>query len=406
MTVTIGPQHPSLKEPESFDITLEGERISAVVTKLGYNHRGIEKAAEQRTFIQDIHLIERICGICSHSHSTAFVMATEEVAGIKVPDRANHIRTLIGEIERIHSHFLWLGVAGHEIGFDTLLMYSWRDREPVMDILAMLTGNRVNYGINTIGGVRRDVTPEQLQEVLKLVNGLEERTKYYVDLALSDATLGQRLAKVGYLSPEDATRLGAVGPTARASKVDRDIRRDDPYCSYDKVQFQVCIDDHNDVFGRTVVRVCELMESYKIIRQLIATMPDGPVKAKAPRRIPVGEAIARYEAPRGEDYHYVRGNGTDKPERVKVRAPTLANLAAVAKMMEQNYLADVPIIIAAIDPCFSCTDRAIRVNDAHGDSRVTTWRELRAQGIEWYRREAGVDFTHLNQKLLKRLAAR
>ncbi len=407
VTIPIGPQHPSLKEPAGFDITLQGERIVHSAVKLGYNHRGIEKAAEERTFVQDLHLIERVCGICSHSHSTAFAMAVEEVAGVKVPDRARHIRTLIGEIERIHSHFLWLGVAGHEVGFDTLLMYSWRDREPVMDVLAMLTGNRVNYGINTIGGVRRDVTSEQLQQVGRLVDQLEERTRYYLELAATDATIGQRLAGVGYLSHQDAVRLGAVGPTARASKVATDVRREDPHLSYGEVEFDVVTDDHNDVLGRTLVRVSELMQSYRIIRQLVATMPDGPVTAKAPRRIPVGEAIARYEAPRGEDVHYVRGNGTDRPERVKVRAPTLANLSAVSKMMEHSYLADVPIIIAAIDPCFSCTDRAIRVDDlSRGDSQVLSWKQLRARSIEWYRREAGVDFTRLNQELSRKLATR
>jgi len=285
-------------------------------------------------------------------------------------------------------------------------MYSWRDREPVMDLLAMLTGNRVNYGINTIGGVRRDVTPEQLKAVLEVVDELEERTRYYIDLALSDTTIGQRLAGVGHLSHDDAVRFGSVGPTARASGVDRDIRRDDPYLAYGQLEFQVVTDDHQDVFGRTLVRVGELMQSYRMIRQLVATMPDGPVKAKAPRRIPAGEVFSRYEAPRGENVHYVRANGTDKPERVKVRAATLANVGSVAKMMERNYLADVPIIIAAIDPCFSCTDRAVRVNDlSRGDSAVLSWRELRARSIEWYRREAGVDFTRLNRELSRKLEA-
>jgi NADH-quinone oxidoreductase subunit D len=177
--------------------------------------------------------------------------------------------------------------------------------------------------------------------------------------------------------------------------------------AYKDVEFKVITDNHNDVFGRTLVRVGELMESYKIIRQLIAKMPDGPVKGKAPRRIAAGEGFARYEAPRGEDVHFVKSNGTDKPERVKVRAPTLANLASVAKMLEDNNLADVPIVIAAIDPCFSCTDRAIRVNDlSSGRSDRLTWPELRARGIEWYRREAGVDFSNLNRALGKALEAR
>ena len=404
VTIPIGPAHPSLKEPESFNITLEGERIFSAEVKLGYNHRGIEKAAEDRTFIQDIHLIERVCGICSHAHSTAFCMAVEELAGVTVPPRAQHVRTLVAELERIHSHLLWLGVAGHEIGFDTLLMYSWRDREPVMDLLAMLTGNRVNYGINTIGGVRRDVTAEHLAQVAQVVDVLEERTKYYIELAETDVTLRQRLSGVGHLSHEDAVRFGAVGPTGRASGIDRDTRRDDPYLAYGQVEFEVITDDHEDVLGRTRVRLKELLQAYRIIRQVITTMPDGPMTVKAPRKIRPGEAIVRYEAPRGENLHYVRSNGTDKPERVKVRAPTLANTASVAKMMEENYLADVPIIVAAIDPCFSCTDRALRVN-ADGASEVLSWRELRARGIEHYRRE-GVDFGDLNARLSRRLSER
>jgi NADH-quinone oxidoreductase subunit D len=373
--------------------------------KLGYNHRGIEKAAEDRTFVQDIHLIERVCGICSHAHSTAFCMAVEEVAGLQLPARAQHIRTLVAELERIHSHLLWLGVAGHEIGFDTLLMYSWRDREPVMDLLAMLTGNRVNYGINTIGGVRRDVTRDQLDQVVAALGVLEERTKYYTELARTDSTLRQRLKGVGHLSHDDAVRLGAVGPTARASAIDRDTRRDDPYLAYAALDFRVVTDDHEDVYGRTLVRLGELVESYRIIRQLAATMPDGPLKVKAPRKIPAGEAIVRYEAPRGENLHYVRGNGSDRPERVKVRAPTLANTASVSKMMEENYLADVPIIVAAIDPCFSCTDRAIRVDDPVRGGEVLSWRELRARGVAHYQR-MGVDVPALNKKLAEALPLR
>ena len=391
--VPIGPQHPALKEPESFSVALAGEKIMGVDIRLGYNHRGIEKACEERTYIQDIYLIERICGICSHTHATCFVQAVEEIAGLEVPKRALYLRTLIGELERVHSHLLWLGVAGHEIGFDTLLMYTWRDREIVMDILAALTGNRVNYGMNTLGGVRRDITPEQAREVLKAIDKLEEQTKYYIELALGEATLAARLSGVGVLSREDCVKLGAVGPTARASGVDRDVRRDDPYAAYAEISFNVITDNHNDVFGRTVVRLKELMESYGIVRQLLKNLPDGPIAIKAPRKIPAGEAVSRYEAPRGEDVHYVKANGTEKPERVKVRAPTLANIQAVKKMLENRYLADMPIVIAAIDPCFSCTDRMINVRDAESkNNRLMEWETLRRQGIEHYRR-LGIDFS-------------
>jgi NADH-quinone oxidoreductase subunit D len=396
--VSIGPQHPALKEPESFLLTLRGEKITEMTVRLGYNHRGIEKACEQRTYIQDMYLVERVCGICSHSHSTCFIQAVEEIAKLEVPKRALYIRTLISELERIHSHLLWLGVAGHEIGFDTLLMYTWRDREVVMDILALLTGNRVNYGINTIGGVRRDITPEQIPQILTAIDTLEERTKYYVKVGTEEITLRERLSGVGVLSKEDATRLGAVGPTARASGVDRDTRRDDPYAAYGELDFKVITDNHNDVYGRTLVRLGELMESYKLVRQILKQMPDGPIAVKAPRKIPAGEAVSRYEAPRGEDVHYVKANGTEKPERVKVRAPTLANVQVVSHMLKDRYLADMPIVIAAIDPCFSCTDRTISILDADRNTANTIeWSELRSIGINWYLKQ-GVDFSELNRK--------
>jgi len=259
--VPIGPQHPALKEPESFIVDLRGEKIDAVRMRFGYNHRGIEKGCEQRSFTQDLYLVERICGICSYAHSTAFVQAVEEIAALEIPRRALYIRTIVAELERIHSHLLWLGVAGHEIGFDTLLMYTWRDRELVMILLAQLTGNRVNYGLNTIGGVRRDITAEQIPGILKVVDLLEERTKYYIELASTEETLRQRLANVGVLTREDALSLGAVGPTARASGVDRDTRRDDPYGAYGEVSFKVVTAQSCDVYGRTVVRLGELMEA-------------------------------------------------------------------------------------------------------------------------------------------------
>jgi NADH-quinone oxidoreductase subunit D len=404
MRIPIGPQHPALKEPASFSIALSGEKIMAASVRLGYNHRGIEKACEERTYIQALYLIERICGICSHAHSTAFSQAVEEIAGISAPPRALYIRTLVAELERIHSHLLWLGLAGHEIGFDTLLMYTWKDREIVMDLLASLTGNRVNYGINTFGGVRRDISAEEKEEVLKGMAYLEERTKYYVEVAHEELVMMKRLSGVGVLPHDDAVRLGAVGPTARASGIPRDVRKDDPYAAYGEIDFKVITDDHSDVYGRTLVRLGELMESYGIIRKVINGLPEGPVKVNVPRKVPAGESLSRYEAPRGEDVHYVRSNGTEKPERVKVRAPTLANIQTVAFMLEERYLADLPIVVAAIDPCFSCTDRTISVMGHHGKAGKTLeWEELHRYGIEWYR-QRGIDFSALNKKLARKLS--
>ena len=401
--IPIGPQHPCLKEPACFTVALHGEKLVGLDLRLGYNHRGVEKAAESRTYTQNIYLLERVCGICSHSHATCFIQCVEEVAGLEVPARGRYLRTLIGELERIHSHLLWLGVAAHEIGFDTLLMYSWRDREAVMDLLAALTGNRVNYAANVIGGAKRDVTEQQKQDILKVIDALEERTKYYIEVATEESTLIARLSNVGRISLEDVKLYGTVGPTGRASGLDADVRRDDPYAAYGEIPFNVITDTHCDVFGRAVVRVLELMESYKMVRYIIKNLPDGPIAVKAPRKIPAGEAVSRYEAPRGEDVHYVRGNGTEHPERVRVRAPTMVNLLAVPKMLEGDNLADVPITVAAIDPCFSCTDRAVRVSDPDGgNAKIMTWKEVRQFGIDWHRKN-GIDFTDLNKRLAKRI---
>jgi len=397
VTIPIGPQHPALKEPANFSITLAGERILEANSRVGYNHRGMEKACEERSYIQDLYLLERVCGICSHAHSMCFAQAVEEIAGLVVPPRARYIRTLFGELERIHSHLLWLGVAGHEIGFDTLLMYSWRDREVVMELLSLLSGNRVNYGINTIGGVKRDITDEQIVRALNDIDLLEERIRYYIDIATTEPSFIARLAGVGYISHEDAVRLQAVGPTGRGSGVPYDMRACDPYAAYGEVDFKVITDNSCDVYARAVVRLLELMESCRIIRQALRELPDGSLCATAPRRVPAGEAVSRVEAPRGEDLHYVKGNGSDKPERVRVRASTLANIQAVGKMMENNNLADVPIIIAAIDPCFSCTDRCIRVIGSDRDDLGL--RALRRHGIDWYRKNRGIEFGGLAKKL-------
>ena len=215
IVIPIGPQHPSLKEPGCFTITLEGEKVVHADIGIGYNHRGLEKACESRNYIQTLYLIERVCGICSHTHSTAFCQGLEELAELSIPRRAAYIRVIVSELERLHSHLLWLGVAGHEIGFDTLFMYSWRDREKVLDVLAEVCGNRVNYGINTIGGVRRDIDDTMLQNILKVVDFLQDQLKYYLDLAMTDTMLSARLAGIGRLSKEDARKYGAVGPVAR-----------------------------------------------------------------------------------------------------------------------------------------------------------------------------------------------
>jgi NADH-quinone oxidoreductase subunit D len=391
----IGPQHPSLDEPSCFNITLEGEKVINAVIGVGYNHRGLEKTCESKTYIQDLYIIERVCGICSHAHSTAFCMAIEELAGVSISKRAEYIRAIVAELERLHSHLLWLGVACHEIGFDTMFMYTWRNREKVLDILASVGGNRVNYGVNTIGGVRRDLDESINADMLKTMDALEEEIKYYADVATTETTLISRLKGIGRLSHEDVIKFGAVGPVARAAGVEDDIRVTEPYGAYKEIPVHIVTDTNADVYGRTVVRIREMQESINIIRFCINNLPDGPLTVRVPRRVPAGEVITRVEAPRGEDIHYIRSNGTDIPDRVRVRAPTEANWHGVKHMLEGGYLADVPITIAAIDPCYSCTDRGTIVKSESG-IREMDWRAMRQYGIDWYKKQ-GIDLTALKR---------
>jgi NADH-quinone oxidoreductase subunit D len=366
-TIAIGPQHPALKEPGSFQFTVDGEIVTKAYVRLGYAHRGIEKAAEQRNWIQDLYLLERICGICSHIHATAYC--------------------LVAELERIHSHFLWIGVSAHEAGFETLFMYSWRDRETVMDLLEGLTGNRVNYSVNVLGGVKCDIDKEQTAAILKGIEFLEERAHHYFDVLTKDTMFLQRTRGIAVMSRNQAEVMGVNGPTARASNVARDIRVEAPYAAYKQYPVKMALDTRGDLEARFVVRVNELFESFRLIRQILATLPEGELAARFPRRVPAGEAVMRVEAPRGELFYFIKSNGTDKPERVKVRTPTICNMTSVIKLAVGNQLADVPMILAGIDPCFSCNDRTVQLRHAkNGSSRMMKWEDLRAHGIEYYQR--------------------
>jgi ech hydrogenase subunit E len=356
-TVPIGPQHPALKEPGHFLFSVDGEIVTDAKIRLGYAHRGIEKFAEQRNWVQNLYLMERICGICSHIHASTYCMSVEQLAGVEIPPRAQVIRTLIAEIERIHSHFLWMGVAAHEAGFDTLFMYSWRDRETIMDLLETITGNRVNYSANLLGGVKCDINAEIEDSILKGLEFLEERTHHYLDIVSSDAVFLQRTRGVGVMTRGQAEVLGAVGPTARASGVGRDIRIEAPYGAYKMFPVNIVLEKNGDLEARYIVRVKELFESYRLIREMLKNLPEGELVARIPRRIKPGEAITRVEAPRGELFYFVKSNGTDTPERVKVRTPTIFNMTSVVKLAVGHQLADIPLILAGIDPCFSCNDR-------------------------------------------------
>jgi ech hydrogenase subunit E len=383
--VPIGPQHPALKEPGHFEFTVDGEMVTHASVRLGYVHRGIEKATEQRTWVQDLYLLERICGICSHTHATAFVLGVEKLAGITAPPRAQAIRVLVAEMERIHSHLLWLGVAAHEAGFDTLFMYTWRDRETIMDLLEGLTGNRVNYSANVLGGVKFDVDAEQADAIRRGLDFLQERTEHYLKVIRRDEMFLRRTRGIGVMTQAEADEFGVVGPTARASGIARDIRIQAPYAAYAAYPVNLVVEHAGDLEARFVVRVRELLESYRVIRAVLDALPDGELSKKLPRRIQRGETISRVEAPRGELFYFVQSGGGDKPTRVKVRTPTLCNLASVLTLVVGHQLADVPMILVGVDPCFSCNDRAV-VLKSKRDEKVWTWEQLRQYGIDFYRK--------------------
>jgi Ni,Fe-hydrogenase III large subunit len=375
--VPVGPQHPALKEPEFFRFEVKGEEIVDVDIRLGYAHRGIEETLARRNYKHNVYLAERICGICNVVHSTTYCQTVEQLAGIEPPERAEYIRALIMEFERIHSHLLWLAVAAHQIGFDTLFMLAMRDREYIMDMRELVSGNRVHSATNTIGGVRRDVRREHIPKLLGGLDKLEESVKYYTDLFRSDRTIISRCSNVGVLTKEDAVKYCAVGPVARASGVKMDLRVDDPYGAYPNLSFDVITESDGDVLAKGMVRLREMMESIEISRQILDKLPGGPLRVPVDMKIPPNETVERTEAPRGELLYYMRSNGTEMPERVRVRTPTYGCFASMKSMFVGGTVAEIPIVLWSIDPCFACNDRVTLVDSKTGKASTLTLEELK-----------------------------
>jgi len=356
-TIPIGPYHPALEEPYKINVSCQGETVQGVDIEIGFNFRSIELLAQRRNYIQDIVLVERVCGICSNCHTMTFCMAAEAIAGIEVPARAGYIRVIMAELERLHSHLLWSGVAAELIGFQTMFMEIFALRELVMDVLEAISGNRVNYAMNCIGGVNRDLTDPD--SILKAVRSIRQSVeKLVIPIFTKDATIIARTKGIGILSKEDAIAYGTVGPLARASGIAEDIRESNPYAAYQELGFKKVVLDTCDVQARVVVRALEMLESLRLIEEALKNLPAGPtVASDVPLSIPAGEATARSEAPRGEVIYYVAADGSDVPARVKIRTPSFMNIPSVRAMVKGQYLADMPLIQASIDPCCSCTDR-------------------------------------------------
>jgi len=386
LRVPFGPVHPALKEPICLRVTVRKEEILDVDIMLGHVHRGIEALAENRNLVQTLYLVERICGICSHSHTTCFIQALEEIGEIKPSERALYLRTLIFELERMHSHLFLLGIMAYEVGFDTLFMFCWHVREKILDLFEEITGNRVHHSMNTIGGVRWDLLPHIVGKVSASMKSVEKSVRYIYDV-FQDETVEKRLCGVGVLNHNEARELCVVGPTARGSGVNMDVRRDYPYAAYDdlKKSFSVVVRESADAYARTEVRILELFESINIIRTILDELPNGQIAMeesvlKLMRIIPEGETVSMVEAPRGELLYFVKTNGNEGLWRLKVRTPTIPNVLGLKPMLIGCEIADIPVTVASIDPCMACANRITLVDPDKGEAKVIDVSTLQRRG--------------------------
>lgn len=350
-----GPQHPVFPEPLQLRLVLEDEKVVEALPAIGYCHRGLEKLAEKKDYLQDVYLIERICGICSFMHSMNYCQGIETLMGLTVPDRGRFLRVIWSEVHRMHSHLLFLGLLADGFGYENLFMQCMRCREDILDVMELTAGNRVMLTTCCVGGVRKDISTEQLDQVLVALDRVAKQLVDLRDAFANDYTVKKRLIGVGCLTPEQAHELGAVGPVAKASGVALDLR-ETGYAAYKELNFKTITETAGDCYARMMVRLRELDQSAELVRQAIKLLPEGPI-ATPFKGNPDGEVAARIEQPRGELLFFIKGNGTKNLDRFRARTPTFANLAPLLQMLPGCELADVPIIVISIDPCISCTER-------------------------------------------------
>ncbi|APC09426.1 NADH-quinone oxidoreductase subunit C [Neomoorella thermoacetica] len=375
--VPLGPLHITSDEPGHFRLFVDGEYIVDADYRLFYVHRGMEKLAENRMdYDQITFLAERICGICGYAHSVAYAAAVETANGIEVPPRAQYIRTILLEVERLHSHLLNLGLAAHLVGFDSGFMHFFRVREKAMQMAEILTGGRKTYGINLIGGVRRDIFKEERDQVLRLIAEIRTELDELLDILINTPNFISRTQGVGRLERQVARDFSPVGPNMRGSGYARDTRADHPYGAYDRVSWEVISKDGCDVLSRELVRAAELYESFNIIEKCLTEMPPGPVLTEGFAYKPHTFALGYTEAPRGENVHWLMTGNNQKLYRWRVRAATYNNWPALRYMFRGNTVSDAPLIVASIDPCYSCTERVTMVDVRKKKARTIEYKEL------------------------------
>ncbi|HDN9017219.1 hydrogenase large subunit [Aeromonas salmonicida] len=381
--VPVGPLHITSDEPGHFRLFVDGEDIIDADYRLFYVHRGMEKLAETRMGYNEVaFLTDRVCGICGFTHSVAYTTSVENAMGIKVPERAKMIRAVLLEVERLHSHILNIGLSSHFTGFDTGFMQFFRVREKSMTLAELLTGARKTYGLNLIGGVRRDIFKEDRIKGAQLVRELRDELKPLVAMLLDTANITSRLVGIGRLDPQIARDFSCVGPMVRASGFKRDVRRVHDFAAYRELPMEIQTLAGCDVQSRVLVRIHELYDSLDMIEFGLEHLPEGPLLTEGFTYQPGKFALGFTEAPRGENVHWSMTGDNQKLFRWRCRAATYANWPALRYMLRGNTVADAPLIIGSLDPCYSCTDRVTLVDPKKGKSTVVSYKEIERYGID------------------------
>jgi len=361
MWLNMGPQHPSTHGVLRLVLALEGERIVDTEVVIGYLHRGMEKLAEAKTYPQFLPYTDRLDYISSHAMNFGYVLAVEKLMGIEVPERAQYIRVMMAELTRISSHLLWLATHALDIGAMTVFLYCFREREMILDLFEMACGARLTTSYFRIGGVASDLPDGFIEQAREFCKIFPKKAKDYDDLILKNRIWLARTINVAKISGEEGLNLGLSGPSIRGSGVHWDIRKDEPYSSYDKLDWEIAVYDGCDVYARYLVRLKEMRESCKIVSQCLDILEklEGPVMAKVPKVIkpPEGEVYASVEAPKGELGFYIVSDGSPKPYRLKIRAPSFANLIPIPTMVRGHLVADVIAAIGSIDVVLGEVDR-------------------------------------------------
>lgn len=368
LMMNMGPQHPSAHGVFRAILTLEGETVVAVDAVIGYLHRCHEKLGESLTYVQYPTIASKTDYVAAMTAELAYVLAVEKVGRIDVPPRAQWLRVLAAELQRVASHCLWLGtwcldMGGALGGGATVFLYCMREREMILDLFEALTGARLLYGFHQVGGTRYDLPAGWAEQCRRTVDHIERRVGEYEAMLEDNAFFLVRTQGVGVISPELALEVGVSGPLIRGSGIAHDVRRTEPYSSYEAFDFQVPVETGGDCYARYRVRMQEFRQSIRIVRQVLDGLPEGPissrpgVKSVGQVRIPKGEGYARVESARGEVGLYLVADGSTKPYRMKWRGASFSNLAVLPHIIPGHKVADVVAIMGSVDPVFGEVDR-------------------------------------------------